>query len=1590
MVVPLDTIRMNRVIPPAISSLKDTMCAVFVGTTKPTADAILSSKTSPVLVRKSRVKTMIQFLLDRNPHYKPRQSVFEFSNENLTRLHGGEDEGIPGSVEIGFVQADSEGVIGVSTADYTPRAENAEDQANDELLMENVGYTDGDTSAANYFSMKALALERCRKKQPFIVSGTGNTAVPEFNNPSILTWLFPHLDPWGIAGFNHVGRRIKLTLDEQLSHFLRSNDKLFQRDPEFAFVFFNVVRKMNVSRSMRFSVRPSVHRQLAVDMMTIEPETLSQLGKKFQLNPLYRPTDPKEQKACHVMSSLTMIARNIPGSNGYKVQLRNQIRALIMYQGTPTIFITLNPADVDNPIVRVLTGEHISLEDISRGEDMDSWSRQLFAARNPSACAMFFHLIITNFIKVGLKFGCGPSEPGIFGVCDAYYGTVEAQGKGTLHCHMLLWLRGHLSPQTLRDAMSDSNAYQNRVFQWVESVIKCEFPVENAESSISRQPPERLRHFDLGNPHPGTIPAPSLQPYRPGEQYNWSTFNNYLSQLLYEYNWHVHNETCWKYLRRGEPRNDENCRLRMNGVTRAHTSLDPETGALLLRRHHPRIAAYNDLVTFMLKCNAEVKFIGSGRAARDLVFYITDYVTKPTLPVHIGMTALRHAISKVSDKMAQSLEGFTASVNTSAIITAVNSMMGRQEISQPQVMGYLIGGGDHYTSAKFSMLNWGEILKYVDTVVSMRGTPDGVPDAIAPLGDSPMAIDIQPDSVTASSQTLDYIFRSEHPTFESLCLYDFATNVSKSTVPKSLLEKMRIEDISGSFSSWAHPQRGSHRLMVRLDPHVPVLLGPTIPNPESSADMREKWAKCILVLFKPWRDAMQLKSQNETWLQAYNEYQAQLSCRHYEIIKNINAFSESRDARGTMPLRSAAQPVEDSDAQEMYMSGDPGASGTSHENKMADDIDGEPHTPRDIFLCTNNSHQYNELLDQIAASRIGSAVVGALDVCYESASLNQDEDLQDTSKEVTVDDLKTIISYQTFMKEQRANRGPNLINEIDSRSPVYTSRRPVIEAFIDVVTIENLESRFPKRRVGTGVKEIVNGVIEKMNLSSNPEQLRAFNLVSDHLLFRDNQQLLMYVAGVGGTGKSHVIRSIVDLFTQLGVRNQLKLGAPTGIAAVLIRGQTLHSLAHLNPGAKAKGLDKLTSAWKDVRYLIIDEVSMIGARFLSLFSNRLREARYHDPERCSTPFGGVSVIFMGDFGQLKPPAQVCLYAHSIISNPSFKLGSSVEGIDTMNGVLLWRQVTQVVTLQQNQRQAEDSEYAAYLLRIRLGACSPHPRTLPNSQTRDDWHFLLDRLIENLDPETLKLFKDAPIIVGNKVTRDTLNAKRIKAHAAELGQTVELYHSVDTIKRTTVPIGLRRGLWDIPSSDNNDSFGRLPLFAGMKVMVTENIAFSYGIVNGSEGVIQSIQYNVDGFGIRTAAVAYVHITGCNVHLAGLDPEVVPIFPVSTRIEYSLTLAPGHVVSGFTRKQLPLVPGYVYTDFKSQGRTLLRAIVDLYTARGQGVYVMLSRVKSLSGLAILRWFPPNKVYNRLPAELREELGRIHTLSVATATQSRTEVS
>ncbi len=426
---PQDATHLNTVLPPSHDAIRDTICAVFVGKTKPTPKTI--EKLRPVLCRKSRLRTIITFLVGSNPAYRVTdQSDYQgFSEANLNELFGQGtemlDEGVPCAMEVGHIDF-SDAVEG-ATDGYVPGTDSSEvipGPDDDEMLMENVGYLDSSDSPLNQQEMSMRALSHCLDGKAFVQSQAGSRLIPDFQNPMLLSWLFPHLDPWGIGGFQEPRRLRPLSLEQQLKYLLTVDESPFRDDTDFAFVYYNVCQKKAVFDSVTFRVSAS-HRERAVnELMAVDKSKLDNMILRFQANPYYKPHEQEEVRIMRLLSQVTTVSHDLPGTTGYKLALRNQIRGLITFEGPPTLFVTINPSDRDHPLVRLYAGHEIDIEDRMRGEELTRWQRSVIVAKNPSACARFFHTMMTNFISVILRHK--RRGKGLFGKCRAYYGTVEA------------------------------------------------------------------------------------------------------------------------------------------------------------------------------------------------------------------------------------------------------------------------------------------------------------------------------------------------------------------------------------------------------------------------------------------------------------------------------------------------------------------------------------------------------------------------------------------------------------------------------------------------------------------------------------------------------------------------------------------------------------------------------------------------------------------------------------------------------------------------------------------------------------------------------------------------------------------------------------------------------------------------------------------------------------------------------------------------------------------------------------------------------------------------------------------------------------
>ena len=144
----------------------------------------------------------------------------------------------------------------------------------------------------------------------------------------------------------------------------------------------------------------------------------------------------------------------------------------------------------------------------------------------------------------------------------------------------------------------------------------------------------------------------------------------------------------------------------------------------------------------------------------------------------------------------------------------------------------------------------------------------------------------------------------------------------------------------------------------------------------------------------------------------------------------------------------------------------------------------------------------------------------------------------------------------------------------------------------------------------------------------------------------------MCIPGCGGTGKSQLTRAISKYFLITKRIQMMRKVAPTGIAAAEIGGMTIHSFLGEQRNSRAPrtikpGDSKLEKEWRMVEYLLIDEMSMVGLLLLAKLNRIISSAKHIDPQ---IPFGGVNVIFFGDYLQYRPIFDAPL--HTDFSLPS--------------------------------------------------------------------------------------------------------------------------------------------------------------------------------------------------------------------------------------------------------------------------------------------------------------------------------------------------
>ncbi|MDO8594249.1 MAG: AAA family ATPase [bacterium] len=395
----------------------------------------------------------------------------------------------------------------------------------------------------------------------------------------------------------------------------------------------------------------------------------------------------------------------------------------------------------------------------------------------------------------------------------------------------------------------------------------------------------------------------------------------------------------------------------------------------------------------------------------------------------------------------------------------------------------------------------------------------------------------------------------------------------------------------------------------------------------------------------------------------------------------------------------------------------------------------------------------------------------------------------------------------------------------------------------------------------------------------------------------------VFLTGEPGSGKTHTVNTYVAYLNSCGIEPAIT--ASTGIAATHIGGMTIHSWSGLGVRNQLTPYDldtisgnrKVMERVGNAKVLIIDEISMLSAQLLGFVDAVCREVRRHDE-----PFGGLQVIFVGDFFQLPPVnAGSGRSPNSSDDVPTLDFNSGDRAVRepaSKSGFAFtssaWQKAAPFVCYLSEQHRQDDPAFLEFLGAVRRGTVAERHKQL-----------LRTRYSKTPKEGVTQLY-------SHNANVDHLNTGELSKLSGQPKVFVMTGSGPDPLV-----LALKRGCL---------SPEVLSLKLGARVMFTKN-DMGGRYVNGTTGVVTEFSKETGSPVIKTDS-----------------GRTITAEPVEWNIQDG-----GRILARIA--QVPLRLAWAITVHKSQGMSLDAAHMDLGSAfeYGQG-YVAISRVRTLKGLSL----------------------------------------
>ncbi|KAB5588370.1 ATP-dependent DNA helicase pif1 [Ceratobasidium theobromae] len=575
----------------------------------------------------------------------------DIPQEILTTIREEQDEGIVARESAGYVpDHQDEGVNGGQQDKARERpyngymvADNIEELANDHSQTSRTSAADETHITPHELMQSAIENLKSELGQQMLQEGGYYTRhslfardfgqpqsgksqeAGEYENPS--TFAFPILFPYGVGGLED-DRKEPVSFVEHARWCLQYYNNRFRRHLVFIFWVLNFD-------------------QFSAILLTLTPDDLLKASEEEEKG--VRSSDPRIQLLRKVVR---VSLQKVMGSNASRALNRSKIWSTSLYLNPMNLWITFNPVDRHDPIFQVFTGKNIDMNNLGTVLGVSAHERALTVAEDPFAATQFFFFLANTILETLFGFKTKAravsNTMGTLGIGHAYFGAVEAQGLGSLHLHLIMWLQNSPNAEEITFKLK-SQEFREKVKAYLRANIRSQ--IENLTEDIL----VHAQHLPYLQQKQEATHCKRQAPFEISE---------------------------------------------VDEVT--------EDGAIRTRRLIKQLNSWCPSLFYGGWCNNDIKLVTNGSEARAIAWYITNYATK--MQGHSFNHSAVLAKTYMYHQDHSNSEADPRERNRLFVFRCNMSLNREMEFSSQQAVAYIMGYGDTIMSHTYSPIYWSSVV----------------------------------------------------------------------------------------------------------------------------------------------------------------------------------------------------------------------------------------------------------------------------------------------------------------------------------------------------------------------------------------------------------------------------------------------------------------------------------------------------------------------------------------------------------------------------------------------------------------------------------------------------------------------------------------------------------------------------------------------------------------------------------------------------------------------------------------------------------------------------------------------------------------